>query len=293
MDPNKEQGNGEQVLSLEQQIRLVQNSNSLEGVRKFGDALINGNLDKLIHLKLVGFKNFYSPGSEYNPRVLPGDETLIQYILEHEKEDKTIWIETSTDPEKIGAFRIRALARPENKYQERDWGKSDRGLLIDLKCEYVAEPVRERIRIREGVLFLRTSDNSAYDAALVFDGNGTIKDILPPKDYDPGNKQADLIRRAQEKVRARTLPIAAIPALDFLETDIKERGVTLSHQRIPGQYDPLRKEVGDLLDIPPDKLFSRKIDPLKTFEAVMNSPIQEKPVIRGTGNTLVPPLVFV
>lgn len=292
MDPNKEQGDGKQVLSLERQIGLVQNSNSIEGLGRFGHALINGHLNKLIDLKLVGFKNFYNPGSAYNPSVLPGDKTLMQYTLEHEKEDKIIWIQTSTDPEKLGVFKIGTSSKPGNKYKEDPGMKTDRGLSVNLNCEYVAEPGRERIRIKEGAIFLHTSDDFYFDAAIVFDGNGTIKDILPSKDYDSDNKNAELMQRAREKVKDRTLAIHAIPALDYLETDLKERGITLSHQRTPGQHDSLRKEVAEMLGVPFDKLFSRKIDPLKTFEAIMNQPVQERPVVRGVGTTAFPPLVF-
>lgn len=285
MDPTKEQGTPEPSLSLEEQIGLVQNSNSPEGLKTLGDALIKGRLDKLFPLKL-------NNPSDYVFKYTHWVESGGHISFDHEREAKFIWIAALKDPEKAGVFRLQGCYSPKDKSVEIKYPEIDRRTItIDLDCEYVAEPGKERIRVRDGHIYFRISNQDDFDVSLSFDEEGNIQ-ILPPQDYFNEKDIGETFREMEAAVKNRSLPPEFIPDFDWLETSLREEGATLKHQAKPGEYDSLRADVAEFLGIPMDKLMSGRIDPVKTFAAIMEGPIQQKPAIRGKSLTSVPPVIL-
>lgn len=295
-----EQSLGEEAslgLSLKQQLDLVSNSSSVDGIKQFGDALVKGELSKVMPLNLTN-------GAQYRTAEFTGEpyvhEDTVSYKLEHQQYDpsahKEIEIIVSTPEDAAEEIRIRGKHTPGMKLDsilEPNKNKGNNGLHVELWYRFIDGVDEQTVQLDHSLIYVQTTTDVAYEnAVVVVNADGTVEDVLPPGDYHAERLYGADIRKGEELAKNRELPLAAIHELDQLEGAQEQSGDKLKHQRVVGEYASLQQDVAQVLGIPIEQLFSSKIDPVATFEASLNSDLKTRPVQHGEGESSVPPIVF-
>lgn len=280
-------------LSLNQQLDLVSNSNSVEGIKKFGDALLRGELSQVMPLNLTN-------GVQYRTAEFIGEpyvhEDTVSYKLEHQQYDpsahKEIEIIVSTPEDAEEEIRISGRHAPGRKLDAVLNPTKNKGLHVELWYRFIDGTEGQIVQLNRGLIYVQTTDAPAYDAMVVVNADGIVEDVLPPGDYHAERLYGADIRRGEEMVKNRELPLTAVGALDQLEAVQETSGHKLRHQRAENEYASLQQDVAQVLGVPTEQLFSRQINPKATFEASLNTDLKTRPILHGEGQASVPPIVF-
>lgn len=276
-------------LSLNQQLDLVSSAQSLDGVKKFADALVRGQLTDTMPLRLADADQYRSYGE---PRLVP-ETNQVAYALGQQINDppttKLVEIAVSVSEDDPQAVKICGTQTPESAANF----SPNKGLSMDLNYRFVDGLNRKEVKFESGAIYIQTTQGPmGFDALIAIDENGTITDILPPEDYHAERIYGSSIRHAAELAEDKTLPLKAIHHIDQLEASLEEEGFKMKHQRSPDQYKALQTDVAQLLRTTADELFSSQIDHQATFMAIMNNLPKVGPAIHGEGEVSIPPIVF-